>query len=237
MNKLQLLAAVEKKAYTFKHECINLHERAGKTITKDEAEFFYNQKIDSEFARLERVMLLVPRLDALLVKHNIATPLEKLTENLLWITIRPSTEHKDRFLEFKKYCEEKYFTRQMFLSITYVFEQKGENIETLGHGYHCHILAHLTPNVQKHHCLRNTKSTFTKFLKGECPDAFVEIKKVDTVLYKANLLHYISGLKSDIDKFKAVEMDKLFREKYNLETFYSNDASFQDQLRGIKLDM
>lgn len=221
------------KAEKYKEQQRDLFEQCDTEFTKEISDMFYNTKIDQEFKLLEKVMLLVPRLDALLEKHNICAPLEKIDKNLYWITIRPSDEHRYRFLEFKKYCEEKYFNRQMFLSTTYVWEQKGENVDELGRGYHCHILAHLTSNVLKHHCIRNTKSTFNKFLNGECPDAFVEVKKVDSPVYLANLLHYMSGVKSDIDKAKAVEMDAIFRKKYHLEEFYSNDAPIQDQIRGI----
>lgn len=233
MNKLQLLQAIDKRAMKAA-ELYDDNDTEGRRIA-------YESRLNVEFRNLDRVMKLMPRLDALLEKNNISTKLEKLDENLFWITLRPSDDHKDRFEEFKNYCEKYYLTRQMFVSYTYVWEQKGEIMNDVGKGYHIHILATLTKTTQKHHLIRNTKSTFNKFLMGECPDAFVEIRKVDTLIYKSNLLHYISGVKlvkasDEIDKSKAVAIDIEFRKKYKLEAFYSNDAPIQDQLRGIILD-
>jgi hypothetical protein len=239
MNKLQLLKSVVVKAEKAKLNAWRAAECAGQSLSKEEEEAIYEANVKIELQTLEKAMLLMPRLDALLEKHNISQTLEKVKENLYWITLRPSDEHKDRFLEFKKYCEEKYFTRQMFVSCTWVWEQKGEDMNTMGRGYHVHILAQLTTSTEKGHCIRNTKSTFNKFLNGDCPDAFVDVKKVSTILMKANLLHYMAGIKNstaEVNKEASCKMDTVFRNHYELQDVYSNDAPIQDQIRGIILD-
>lgn len=219
-----------------------MHRRATRRVEKMidddviDLKLEYDLAIRVEFLELEKVMKLMPKLDELLQKHNISTKLEKLDENLFWITLRPSDDHKHRFSEFMLFTKQKYLDRQMFLSKTWVWEQKGEDMDNLGKGYHIHILATLTKTTNKGHLLRNTKSTFSKFLGGDVPDAFVEIKKVDNQIYKNNLLHYISGVKvstEEVNKERAVEMDAHFRARYNLEDFYTDDATIQDQLSGI----
>lgn len=229
MNKLQLLNSIHRRATKYADGFDDCMDK----------QLLYDLAIKNEFIQLDKVMKLMPRLDELLAKNNICVKSEKIDENLYWITLRPSTDHAERFAEFKIYVEKNYLSRAMFLSTTYVWEQKGENIETMGTGFHIHILASLTKHTDKYHLLRNTKSTFNKFLRGECPDAFVEIKKVDTLLYKNNLLYYISGMKKstdEVNKEPAVLIDIPFRAKYNLETFYTTDASIQDQLFGIIKD-
>lgn len=161
---------------------------------------------------------LVPMLEE---EGAIKPKIKKLDGNFLFITLRPSDEHKERFSEFRHIVEKDYLKRRMFINGTYCWEQKGENEADLGKGYHIHILALCRAGLMKTQCIKDTKSTFKKFLKGDVPEAFVEVKYVrDTDDYK-KIETYMKGFKADEEKQNAVSLDPLFRKSYGLAELYT----------------
>lgn len=183
----------------------------------------YQQFVDEEFRMLEKALILKPRLDELLNKYNITQPKpEKLSGNYFWITLRPGVEHEHRFAEFKHIVLTKYLTRSCFLSHRYAWEQKGDTPETIGFGYHIHILASCPNYLMKTQLLKDTKSTFKKFCNGDVPEAFIQIEYVKTKEHFFNIRAYMMGYKTDTWKDPACELDKPWREKHGLDDLYGS---------------
>lgn len=146
----------------------------------------------------------------------------KLTGKWFFITLRPENKHEHRFIEFKPQVEE-YLKRSMFEEWLAVYEQKGENIETLGKGFHVHIVAKCADWATKKKMINDTKSTWKKWLGGDVPDAFVQIDKIETEQHRSQLLdNYMIGNKKDEWKKPAVLMDKAFRLMHKLDDSYKS---------------
>lgn len=221
MNQLTVLDRIARKAMKEALKDYNKLSSYPDLLQGRTFESFYNSEVDKEFRNLERGLQLKPRLDELLNKYGITTKKpEKLSENYFWITLRPGDEHRNRFTDFKHLVLTKYLTRNCFISYRYAWEQKGETPETMGHGYHIHILAHCPNYLMKTQLIKDTKSTFKKFCNGDVPDAFVQIEYIRTNDHFNNIRAYIMGYKTDSWKDEACAMDKPWREKYGLDDLY-----------------
>lgn len=142
------------------------------------------------------------------VKHN----------NLyLWITISPK---KDVGFDLFKSKVEKVVTRRMFKDYLYVYEQRGSDEQTMGKGFHVHILLKRNLDYKPCKIITNMKNTFKEITlvnNGEifnwhwCPSDF-----------KADKVEYITGLKTEDGKDAKQLMDVIWRKQNNLETFYGN---------------
>lgn len=124
------------------------------------------------------------------------------------ITVRPP--HDTRWEKFKLGVEQ-YVTKHSpkWIEYEYVFEQKGEDIEHLGYGFHTHmIICTNTKNYYPSHMLRDLKSQFN-YVNAACI-------QVDTIKNLNRAREYIHGIKNNDEKLKAVEMDKVWRDKLSL---------------------
>jgi hypothetical protein len=137
------------------------------------------------------------------------------------ITIRPKNQSLDTGEFIPKI--EKYIKRKMFdksKDISYSLEQKcGPDDPNLGHGIHTHIIAYT--DIPKSDLVSNTISTFNKL----CEPQGVHIKPINDI---GIALKYITGEnkggknKEEIALKKLhSEGDKVWREKWNLETLYT----------------
>lgn len=144
-----------------------------------------------------------------------------LTGKWFWITLRPAAEHNERFDSFKEQVRE-YIKRKMFLGWTYAFEQKGETEEEMGKGYHVHIIAECTNNMNKAKVIRDTKSSWKQWLGGDCPDAFIQVEKMEKQTEYQNRLKYITEKKGESYKHAAQEIDKIWRKQKKLYDTYSH---------------
>lgn len=227
MNQLTILDRIDRKAMTRAlKDFVPLEEEYKRLgVTLDD---LYERAVASEFNALERALKLKPKLDELLTKYNITTQKPaKLSKNLFWITLRPSDEHSHRFAEFKTIVTNNYLTRSCFNSYKYAWEQKGETPDTMGKGYHIHILAQCPNYLMKTQLIKDTKSTFKKFCNGDVPEAFIQVEYVRTYEHLNNIRAYMSGIKSDEWKEPACELDKPWRKKYNLDDLYG-DLEFEE---------
>lgn len=104
-----------------------------------------------------------------LAYKEVATDMGLLTAkatNTFMITIRPECK-KINLHTFKKDVDD-YLKRKMFKHIHICsYEQKGTTMDTLGHGYHVHIIAETTCR-SKGEVLRNTISTFQQYTAANC---------------------------------------------------------------------
>lgn len=132
--------------------------------------------------------------------------------SIIFITISP--EHSVTLDEFKETVE-RFTKRTVFdkSELQYTFEQTGETPESMGYHMHCHILCNKKVNTspQKYHDM--LKQTF-KHIKH-----ISDIKKYPAS-YFTEKSDYLQGKKWDKNKEKAVEINKLWRERHNLLPIY-----------------
>lgn len=149
--------------------------------------------------------------------HNIYKELKNNEDhNWLFITIRPDPKLNITFNEFydKVY---KYIHRKFFLQYTLTFEQKGTSDNTLGEGFHIHIVADTKWRSTKD-SLRDTLSTFNKI----CSGPGVEIKPTRNP--KDIVEKYLTNYESDDNhKISTKEWDIKWRKSLGLEDLYTNE--------------
>lgn len=158
-----------------------------------------------------------------LKKHGfgLLRPDEKLTGTWFWITLRPRDEDKDRFTDFMIQTFA-YLEREMFINWKMTFEQKGETMETLGTGYHCHIIANLKDRYHLKRVIKDTKSTWDKWFGGYVPDPFVKAIKMVTKKDVEIKTLYISGHKGAKHKKVAMELDPIWRKNISIKDEYTS---------------
>jgi len=135
------------------------------------------------------------------------------------ITINPDTTKisLERFISVM----EKTFHRKMFKSATYVFEQRGEDADDLGRGYHCHAIVQLTEGSKPKDVRRDLVRSFVKCKNPTCGNPkHIDVRRLPTSRDKQNAYAYISGEK-DASKTDKTLMDFEWREINNIEPIYS----------------
>lgn len=193
-------------------------------------EFLYIKHLKAGLAIMERGAQVVPEIQAIMEKYNICTKKkERLDGNFFWITLRPADEHHERFGAFVIETN-KYLQRAMFKNKIWCWEQKGEKMEDLGKGYHIHILAECRSNLMKTQLIKDTKSTFKRFLNGNVPDAFVQAEYVRTKEHYNNITAYMQGYKNDKWKDSAVALDPVWRARNNLNDIYGDTEDMLDPI-------
>lgn len=188
----------------------------------DEKEIYQHNK-ERLLAEIKNDCLLALEIRSILEETGMMSKQStKISGNWMWITLRPADEHKHRFADFRNLVENTYLNRAMFLDKIWVWEQKGETPETIGKGYHVHILANMRKGLMKTQAIKDTKSTFNKWLNGEVPDAFVEIEYVRSEDHYNNICAYIQGYKKDDWKEPACILDPEWRTSKGLKNIYGD---------------
>lgn len=144
-----------------------------------------------------------------LAYKEVATDMGLLTAkatNTFMITVRPECK-KVNFHRFKEDVQH-YIQRKMFKHI-YIcsYEQKGTSMETLGHGFHVHIIAETTCR-SKGEVLRNTTSQFSQYTAPNCIQ--VDVCKNPEGVKQDYLIDYKS---QDGHKIITKEWDSIWRTK------------------------
>lgn len=109
----------------------------------------------------------------------------------------------------------------------YVLEQRGENIEELGKGFHTHILIELSGHKKKSEIDRELKNLWKNHLDADNYHIF-NIKYID---YDEQLRKqsYMLGLKSDTQKHLKQKHDILWRDNNSLNKYYYLDYNIEHQ--------
>jgi len=133
-----------------------------------------------------------------------------------FITIRPKTSD----ITFKNFMDKvmKFVQRKCFIKYTLSFEQKGTSDETLGDGFHVHIIAEMKQR-SKGEVLRDTVSTFSGCTAAHCIQ--VAICKNPEALKDGYLLNYES---EDNHKIVTKEWDSKWRSSLGLANIYESSA-------------
>ena len=155
------------------------------------------------------------------VVQDLYNEKQKRKENkkpFYFITINPKPDID--FNEFKSNIED-ISTFTWVEKCYWVFEQRGNNNDTIGNGFHAHIL------IEKHNCeFGKMKSQITnKFKKfvGIVSDNTINIQKKKRE-WLNDKLEYIMGKKYDEGKPEKQEIDLIWRKNNNLENYYTFDT-------------
>lgn len=157
--------------------------------------------------------------------------LEEVTNNskfiktdMLFITVNPDkTVDLSKFLKKVKSCVSKKWIDEHL----YVIEQRGDNEETVGSGFHVHMLIyHQNKSKKWSDVKREIQSTFTSVCETSNPSC-LKIKNVPSQTAYNNYLNYMIGKKKDVkNKLVKQEFDKVFRKNNGLLDVYTSSQDF-----------
>ena len=166
------------------------------------------------------------------VYYNKLFNIKKNPYAFMWITIRPTTE--TRFSQFFKLVE-KSFRKKWITRYIYVFEQKSNNKEKIGDGFHIHALTDIPDNKPNHEIYREFRNTFKHVCgpKGLYFKPMVESLRADKLQYIGCTEDYkfidpntydfkLKDGKPDIQKCECLPFDEQFKIENNLELCYTN---------------
>lgn len=149
----------------------------------------------------------------------------KLT-SVMWLTYNP---RKDVTLNKALEAVNSFVQKLKITNYIYVIEQRGTSETDMG-DFHVHIL-HKHKYDRVTHYKRETQSTFRKtclVTKFNCL-YFAPCYTDDDVKKRLN---YILGDKQDLDglnKARKQEIDKIYRQKYMLKDYYTDDFTHWEQ--------
>jgi len=114
----------------------------------------------------------------------------------------------------------KTFQRKLFNSATIAFEQRGEDADNLGYGFHCHALVQLGDGKKPKDVRRDLARSFVKGKNPICGNPkHIDVRRLATSRDKHNAFAYISGEK-DASKTDKALMDIEWREINKIEPLY-----------------
>lgn len=171
----------------------------------------YDQTVQHEFTRMERAF------DIGLTYFDMAKrKLGKGNTEGRWymLTTRPPPGcNWPRYLHAIETFVSKYGGQ--WCEWEYAFEQTGTSLETMGTGFHCHILFNTNKvNYYPSHILRDAKASFP-FIAANCI-------QVDSIVNITKAKQYIRGEKKD-EKLAGVSFNTPWRQSKNLKDLYTSN--------------
>lgn len=140
----------------------------------------------------------------------------------VWVTINPKP---DAELTDFIHVVEKIVTKSWIEGYVYTYEQRGTDMDTLGTGFHAHLLF---PKGDKppSHISRELQNT-CKHIVGNPKHVHIVYITDDDVLQK---IRYMQGHKTADDKALKVTMDKVWRNEHGFDDIYYEgfDVSFPE---------
>lgn len=154
-----------------------------------------------------------------LLTDELKVKTAKAHNNLyVWITINPKPGVP--FLKFSQKVE-KLVKRAIFTDYFYVYEQRGNDMESLGKGFHTHILATRNLNYKPSKVAKNVRNSCKTLVGNPNSNEQVNIQFIGEEYY-ADKLEYITGQnKTGEGKDKKQMMDIIWRQKNNLKVYYN----------------
>lgn len=208
MNFLTLGAKTLKKAQKAMREQESNILKAnglGMNIPMATPQEVFDSVIENEMRFMEQAMDIGLRYFEM-AKTRLGSNKENVRHYML--SVRPP--EGTNFVTFKRDTEE-FINKwvEKWCWVEYAYEQKGESIETMGKGFHCHmVFATKTPNYYPTHILRDAKRQWT-YVAANCIQC-------DTLNNVERARYYIRGDKND-EKEAAVMMDNIWRQSLNME--------------------
>lgn len=139
----------------------------------------------------------------------------KFKSPFMWITINPYKEYKDykKFFEIIAKVVKKSWIKKYF----YVIEQRGENEDEIGRGFHTHMLVD-RGEYRWSHARREFASAFNKICDVSNPGCFnFTLCKEKDLSHRMN---YMIGRKADPAKWLKQDMDIIYRRTLGLQAEY-----------------
>lgn len=151
---------------------------------------------------------------------------ETMKSDYVFITVNPKPDIP--LSDFRKVVD-KSMQKTFIKKSLYVIEQRGEDMDSLGKGFHTHILIN-KGDYRVSHMRREFARTFNKVCDVDNPHAFNVMLCKKTDLKKRQ--NYMIGVKSDDAKHLKQKMDKVFREKFAIRDYYGElfDEDIGDML-------
>lgn len=137
------------------------------------------------------------------------------TNRRFFITIRPDNR-KITFTDFYKLVH-KLVHRNCFTNYMLTFEQKGESEDTLGHGFHVHMVAEMTQKG-KAEVVRDVHNSVKGCTEKHCIQ--VDITYNGEQMFNNYCVEYES---KDGHKEKTKQWDTMWRNSIGLADYYNND--------------
>jgi len=139
---------------------------------------------------------------------------ETAKSDYAFITVNPKPDIP--LSEFKKVVE-KSAQKAFIKKSLYVIEQRGENENDLGKGFHCHMMIN-KGDYRNSHLRREFGRTFDKYCDISNPHCFnISLCKEEDIIKRQN---YMLGYKNDKTKHAKQKADKLFRKKHGIKDHY-----------------
>lgn len=188
-----------------KYRLAGYDDETAKTMTNMELD----RTFDQTYRRAVTRMLMAQQI-------NEEMGLTEHKARFFMITVRPDPKLNIKFDDFYDLVY-KYVNRACFVSYTLSFEQKGLTDETLGEGFHVHIIADMTQKG-KAMVLRDTQSTFKRCTADNCVKVDWCRNPVETV--NNYLIEYNS---KDNHKKETKTWDYEWRKRVHLNNIYENN--------------
>jgi len=213
---VRTLKAAEKARSTANLAKWKAEEISGLTYTGIEPQEAFDRTIASEYARMEQAF------DIGLTYYDMAQRKLGKSNGGRWymLTTRPppGTNWHRYFHAVTEFVNK---WKSQWCGWEYAFEQTGKSIETMGSGFHCHILFETTkPNYYPSHILRDAKSSFP-FIAANCI-------QVDTIVNITKAKAYIRGNKKE-EKLEGVSFNTPWRSSLHIQEIYSSEEPGQVQ--------
>ena len=137
--------------------------------------------------------------------------------NYIFINVNPMPNYS--LLSFIQLIE-KSLKKKWIKSALYVLEQRGENLEEAGKGFHTHIIIQKDETKNYNQCLKELGRSFQKCCDTSNFHLFngSKIKEIDINKRR----NYILGQKADPEKHKKQVMDKIWRNENFLKDYYGD---------------
>lgn len=136
----------------------------------------------------------------------------KAETGMMYVTVTP--EHSTTLEQFKTTVE-KWRSNRYIESVTYAYEQSGNDESTMGNHKHIHAIVKTNETPAKFE--KNIRSNFKEICKNKNS---IDVKKLLYQQFVNDKLEYIKGNKTGEGKDEKCEMDKPWRQQNNLQDLY-----------------
>jgi len=166
-------------------------------------------------------------------KHKLAlreayaqlAKLTVITKNHLFLTINPPPEID--ICKFQTYIK-RIVNKKWIIKYLLCYEQRGENDETKGRGFHVHILIEHNP-MKPSHIKRELANTLKDIMDVENYH-ILNIKHIDSTEAKRKI-NYIIGTKKEAEKHTKQHYDIIWRKEMNLDPYYNMNYIIEDAIQ------
>jgi len=173
-----------------------------------------------EMLSLQNDLNLLPQLQLVNKGIKMLKELKQSKKGTLWLWLTVNPKPKTDPLKFFSLLH-KFANRKMFTEYYYVIEQRGTTEETIGKGFHSHLLLKRHLNYKPSIVIKNSKNTFKHMTRVDNDEVFFH--KWCPQDYLADKLIYMTENKGEEKSLKQ-KYDIPFRKKYSLKNLYQSIA-------------